>query len=363
MGKPAEVKKGRFEAVDALRGMAVLLMVFNHGLEWTYAGGGAHKIITVFGSLTLGDIATPMFYLAAGLSLHFSLQSNLRKSGDPAALRRKYATRLGKLFIIGIAISLSWGVLQAQAASLFVLACLTLSMAGGKNTKLTRYILPGIIALTLTAHLLITRYSLPALWENIFAGQFPFFAILTINVTGFFLAPLLRSKTFSLKSAGLGVLLIGTALYLGNNLFDLRRYGASISFLLLGIGLSILLLGIFHFNLLQRLAVFRHLALVGKDSLFLYLFHFAIFLVPIYFSGLMENMSMSQALIFTTSMTASVIITARLRQRSKLTIYSLFDAVLLAFWVYLLAPLTQTLQLLLPRPTPYINKAGLWTDR
>ncbi|MBS4022686.1 MAG: hypothetical protein KGZ79_09755 [Dethiobacter sp.] len=57
-------KSSRFQEIDALRGAAVLLMVFNHGLEWMYSGT-AHDVIRIFGSLSLGDIATPMFYGAS----------------------------------------------------------------------------------------------------------------------------------------------------------------------------------------------------------------------------------------------------------------------------------------------------------
>ena len=66
--KQIQVKNKRFKEIDALRGLAVLLMVFN-----TVCAGSMSnpvKILGIFGH-TPGDIATPMFYLAAGLALYF----------------------------------------------------------------------------------------------------------------------------------------------------------------------------------------------------------------------------------------------------------------------------------------------------
>jgi hypothetical protein len=50
-----EKGSGRFKGVDALRGTAVLLMVFSHGLHWAYPGT-AHDIILLFGSLSPGKV-------------------------------------------------------------------------------------------------------------------------------------------------------------------------------------------------------------------------------------------------------------------------------------------------------------------
>jgi uncharacterized membrane protein len=114
-------KVERFSEIDALRGLAVLLMVFNHGLNWAYPGT-AYNIVSLFGTLSLGDLATPMFYLAAGFSLYFALAGRLRKDPRRHELRRRYAIRLGKLFTIGLCLSAGWGVLQAQAVTLMALA-------------------------------------------------------------------------------------------------------------------------------------------------------------------------------------------------------------------------------------------------
>lgn len=324
------VRNGRFAEIDALRGLAVLLMVFNHGLQWAYTET-AYDIVRLFNSVSLGDIATPMFYLAAGLSLYFALQNHLHKNSDPSGLRKRYTIRLSKLLFIGICMSLGWGVLQAQATTLLVLAWLALYLHQHKGPHALHSLLPYFILFVLSVHLLISYSPSPSL-ENIFSGQFPLFAILTINATGFYLAPRLRLRSFSVRYIMLGIGLIGSALFLSGRGFLIIRYGASFPFLLLGIGLSILILGLFRFNLIQKMTVFHYLTRIGRDSLFLYIFHYVVFFLPFYFSGLIGQMSATGAILFSGTMTILIIITGQLRQYSSFTVYGFLDTILATVW-------------------------------
>jgi uncharacterized membrane protein len=337
MGNIESGKQKRFREIDALRGLAVLLMVFNHGLSWAYPGT-AYNIVTLFGTLALGDIATPMFYLAAGISLYFSLQSRLRKDNDPLYIRSQYTTRLGKLFIIGIFMSLGWGVLQAQAITLLAIAWLILSFMPANPMETLRSYLPAIIFGALVVHFLLTSSSMPHFLHNVIAGQFPIFAILAINAIGFYLAPRLHLRTFSLRYIGLGIVLMVSALLYGEFISPMIRHGASFSFLMFGIGLSAMVLGIFHLNVIQTFSVFKYLALVGKDSLFLYIFHYVAFFVPFFFSGFMLQLSAPVAVIFSTVMTSLIILTAHLRRNSRVTVYYLFDTLTSTAWAYVSRP-------------------------
>lgn len=359
MGNVQEVKKGRFLEIDALRGLAVLLMVFSHGLHWAHTGS-AHDIVLILGTLSPGDIATPMFYFAAGLSLYFSLRMKLQKDPNSFGLRQRYTVRLGKLFIIGVMLSLSWGVLQAQAVTLLTLAWLTLTFPRLKKFSPPRYFFPALLLVGLGSHLFITSFTLPPVAQAIFAGQFPLMAIFTINIAGFYLAPRLQWHKFSLLAIGLGALLVGSALLLRSNAVILVRSGAPISFLLLGIGLGTLVLGVFHFTFIQRLNFFRYLTIVGKDALFIYIFHYVALFVPFYFSGFMGTMSATESLLFSTSVVMVVSITAKLRQKSKLTVFNMFDIGTATIWAYLSS---LTLPSLTQRQSPTLENSANWSKR
>ena len=333
-----EKSSGRFKGVDALRGTAVLLMVFSHGLHWAYPGT-AHDIILLFGSLSPGDIATPMFYLAAGLSLYFSLQNRLTKGIDPLGLQKWYTLRLAKLMFIGVTISLSWGVLQAQATTLMALVFFVLFITRVSNFDNVRPYLPGGMILALTAHFLISTTPMHPAATKIFSGQFPLFAILFLNVLGFYIAPRLRLQSFASHYIVLGAFLVITGLLLGERVASLTRPGAPLPFLFLGVGLSLLLLGIFELKSVQKLGFFRYLTRVGKDSLFIYLFHYVAFFVPMYLIGSIGQLSAVASLVFSGTMTLLIIKTAMLREGSTVTVYRLLDYLLTTLWSCLLQPI------------------------
>ncbi|NLC52192.1 MAG: DUF1624 domain-containing protein, partial [Firmicutes bacterium] len=113
----------RVVGIDAARGLAILLMVFSHGLHWVYTGT-SHDLILLFGTLSVGDLAAPIFFTVAGLSLYLSVTSKLRKGVEPLTLVNRYRHRFAQIFFVGVCLSLYWGVLQAQAIALFAVASL-----------------------------------------------------------------------------------------------------------------------------------------------------------------------------------------------------------------------------------------------
>lgn len=353
-----QVKSTRWDEIDALRGLAVLTMVFSHALCWSYAGSTL-GIYGLFGNLTPGDLATLLFYLAAGMSMYFSLQSRVQRFLDPESLRREYTIRLGKLFLIGVFMSLGWGVLQAQAITLFILIHLVLFLSERCSFRSVRSFLPMIIAALLGGHFFLAGCSLPSYWEGVLAGQFPLLAVLSINALGFYLAPCFHMRFFSARVMHTGLGLIGAALFLREKGIPMVRHGATITFLLLGIGIGFLLLGIFHFSRVKKTFFFRYLVQIGKDALFLFVFHYVVFFLPLYFSGFMEKMSAASALIFSSVAALTVIITAKLRQGSNFTVYDLFDSILENIQFLLLRLLGQKAAIFWRRPLPGSEKTGL----
>ncbi|MGI6575542.1 MAG: heparan-alpha-glucosaminide N-acetyltransferase domain-containing protein [bacterium] len=335
-------KTKRVLEIDALRGIAVLLMVFSHGLHWAYTGT-SHDLISLFGSLSLGDLATPIFFLASGFSLYFSLTKRLKKGLDPDTLQKHYLIRLSKLFLIGVSLSLAWGVLQAQAVTLFLLSCFTISCLRRQHFFTVHSYFPQLTLATLSIHLLLSNLNLPPFWHDLLAGQFPLFAILTLNSLGFYLAPRLQLGHSPYAYLGLGLSLASIALLMGSTISPLKRPGAPLSFLLLGIGLSFCLLSILIICRRRKLFFFPYLAQIGKDALFLFIFHYLAFYVPLYVSGLLTKMDSTGALIFSSMMLITVLITAQLRKRCYFSIYHIIDLIFLSIWTCLLLPLSNAL--------------------
>ncbi len=326
--------------IDALRGLAVLLMVFSHGLRWVYIGNPA-TLLPLGGLLTPGDLATPMFYLAAGLSLYLSMQGGLRKNLDLLLLRQRFTARLGKLFFIGVCMSLVWGVLQAQAVTLLILVWLLLSLPPLQSRRALRLFLPGLIVLALGLHLLCRELCLPLFWHRLLADQFPLFAIFALNATGFYLATYLRHRHTTFIFTAIGIFLGLTAVLPGLWQTALQRQGAPLPFLLLGTGSSIFLLGIFRLSPVQKTKIFRCLQQVGSDALFIFVFHYAAFFLPLYLLGFTGKLSAAAALAFALMLSAAVILTAWWRRHSTFTIYDLVDLIFLALQTELLQPLVR----------------------
>src|SRR5690554_5960295 len=114
-------KRERIVPIDAVRGIAIIMMVFSHGLHWFYTGR-SHDIISLFAVNSIGDMATPFFYTISGAALYLSIVSRLGPKPGAGTLIAVYAKKFSQLFLIGAALSKSWGVLQAQAVSLFLVA-------------------------------------------------------------------------------------------------------------------------------------------------------------------------------------------------------------------------------------------------
>ena len=257
--------------------------------------------------------------------------------------------------------SLSWGVLQAQAVSLFILVWFVLSAVRKHDLNFLRSLFPSIMLLALLLHLLLSQSQLSLFWGKILAGQFPLFAILLVNAVGFYFAPYLRSRFFSWGCLGLGIGLVVIALLLNENGISIVRYGASIPFLLLGMGLSFFT-GIFNFGFFQKSLLFRYFTLIGQDALFIFVFHYVIFFLPFYFMGLLGNMTSAGALMFAGIVVTGAITAAILRRNSSLSVYNIFDTIFLASWHNLLLPIGKWMHTLSQNLT-YPGEAGARLDK
>ncbi|NLJ34377.1 MAG: DUF1624 domain-containing protein [Firmicutes bacterium] len=313
----------RILEIDALRGIAVLLMVFSHGLHWSYTGT-AHDIVSFFSHLSPGDLAAPLFFFTAGLSLYYSLTTLLGRRYTLTDLQKRYTKRLAKNFIVGVALSLTWGVLQAQAITIFILLTSILFLLQHFSFRQMRIYILALIALALGLHL----FPFPNKC-SILSGQFPIFAILVFNGAGFYFAPNLCRPKAHYRSLVPGLVFIASALCLGKAGFSLARPDAPLAFIILGIGLSLLLLGLLNFGVLKNTQIYSFICGVGRDALFLFVFHYLAFYLPLYLLGFGNKMGIHGALGFASIMVIAIIITAKMREHSTFSIYQLIDALFL----------------------------------
>jgi uncharacterized membrane protein len=315
----------RIVSIDAVRGLAILMMVFSHGLHWFFTGR-SHDVISLFGVNSVGDMATPFFYVISGAALYLSVLSRIRAQANFQELLASYARRFGQLFLVGVALSKTWGVLQAQAVSLFLVAAGFL-LAGRYNNlrKSVKLVFAaGLVVLTvhyIAAGLPLTRF--PAVFLK---GPFPILAVLALNALGFCLGHRLKSRGLGLWTGLWGIALTASGLVLHLWLQPIRRIDMSLAFMLLGMGMVMLLLYVFNFTLLQKSNPVISLISVGKDALFLFVAHYLVFFAPLYLTDLLNTFNRPMAVFQSGLLTLGIIRMAEWRQyNNDFTVYGIME--------------------------------------
>ncbi|AIZ45340.1 hypothetical protein QR90_09890 [Deinococcus radiopugnans] len=158
-GALQKVRVARLTALDAWRGLTVLLMLLVNNVA--LGGRTPYQLVHApFGGLTLTDLVFPWFLLCAGAALPFSLAA-MTRSGVTGWLRvRRLLTRAALLYLAGAfltsvtlrAPTLGLGVLQLIALATLCAALLG-DLRGRWQAGVAAALLLGYAAfLTLTAH-------------------------------------------------------------------------------------------------------------------------------------------------------------------------------------------------------------------
>jgi len=314
---------GRIVAIDALRGVALLLMALDHasffvgaGLQAESYGGQPVTLQSApyWMSGLLTNLASPIFFLLGGYSLALYAAAQRRKGRPEHATTRYILIRAGLILALDLTIcNLFWRgatpyvhVLTAIAATMAVLSLLRflppLVLAGISLTVLGLHqIAIGSLAGALAAgapqpfwqafwltYSYDTRPALgfavlgwgPLLWLG--------YAIGTLQGR----AALRRPRTWA--AAGISLLGVWLALRLAGGFGDLGAFGAvgdsaahflvmskappSLAFFAFNLGIAALLLaGFYAWPGLTSNGPLRWLALVGQVSLFFYVMHIVIY--------------------------------------------------------------------------------------
>ncbi|RRR70446.1 MAG: DUF1624 domain-containing protein [Candidatus Viridilinea halotolerans] len=331
---PTPRATSRIVAIDALRGVALIMMALDHasffvgaGLQAESYGGQAVALQSVayWGSGLLTNLASPIFFLLGGYSLALYAAGQRRKGNPEGATTRYLLIRAAVILVLDLTVcSYFWmgdapyaHVLTALAASLAILSLLRLLPAPLLAAVALATLLLHQVLVTAMADQLAAGVAQPywqAFWLTYSYDTTPpaHFAVLgwgPLMWLGYALGqyqatPLLRrASTWALG----GVALLG--LWLGLRLLggfgDMGAFGVvgesaahflvmskappSLTYFAFNLGLAGLLLALFYaWPQLVDGGPLQWLVLVGQVSLFVYVAHIVVYHFVAQIMGLVE---------------------------------------------------------------------------
>lgn len=331
----------RIDGVDAVRGLAIVLMVFSHGLNWFHIDG-SHAVISI-GRLSLGDAAAPLFFVIAGVALSLSFAARRRRGMSAGVLADQYRRRFRQLFVLGIPISFAWGVLQAQAITLGTIVFLLLyvferdtaasesvNVFAGSRGIVGRW-WPFALALgALVIHAFIASANIgSSLLEMLFQGAFPLFAIMAFVSFGFGVGRWLQASNWRRRFYVVGALFIAAGWIAagGAGAKALVRVHMPLPYIFGGIGAALWLLAFMDAPAVRPSRPLRLFADIGRHGLFLYLAHYGLILIQVLAFGWWHTLDTPGAVaasLLLVGMTAFIGLHYRIDAR---VIYGRMDAV------------------------------------
>lgn len=123
--QPHPRPRPRFDALDRFRGIALVLMLLQHLIEWL--SGEARQLVPGWESFILTDLSAPAFFVAAGASCALLVASRNRRNWPAWRIAGVVVRRYGLLIAVGM--SLVWvmwrapftfGVLEALGLTVVV---------------------------------------------------------------------------------------------------------------------------------------------------------------------------------------------------------------------------------------------------
>lgn len=285
----ADAAVERIRSIDALRGIAVLLMAvgnFGLGVRWVPAQLKHAPDI----GFTIADLVAPIFIVSIAFTTLSSLQRRRAKDGTQSAMahavfRALLLIVIGSVISIGQAIlrpaagvDLGWGVLQAiGAASLLVLPVLLIQ----RHWRLVVALLLLFGYQWLLDHdwlALVLRSEHNGIWGSMsWAGML---LLGTVIADGFNVLPPSNQRHLFLARAGLLSLTVALAL---SPWISISKHRASATYMLLSLGLALLALAMLDLWLATGRKRLEWIQRLGRNPLLLYfanLLLLAVFTLP-----------------------------------------------------------------------------------
>jgi len=264
----------RLEAIDQFRGFAILLMVLADYLAKPQAVPAwlkhAHDV-----GFTVIDLIAPLFIFAIGLTYGMSFRRRLARSGGwqtAVDFVRRYCALIGIGFLLTLLGDLTgvypstvnWGLLQAiGAAGLLTLLVIWLRWP---------WRLVAGLALLAAYQVLLDRFWLQNVLDAIHGGPWAAFAWGSMLILSTVLADFYHDKALRrfFPWASLALLVTGIGLMF---LVPVSKNRVSGSYVLITVGASALIFGLFHLIESRWRMRIPVLSEWGKNALLLYLLH------------------------------------------------------------------------------------------
>jgi uncharacterized membrane protein len=174
----------RSDALDRLRGAALVAMVVHHVTDWLT--GDARAVLPGWRAFSLTDAAAVAFFVAAGASAALFVRSRRRREVPRARVAAQVARRYGMLVPIGVA--LDW-VLWRDPLMVGVLEALGVAVVLGVAVAavVPRRLLPAVAVAVVAVGVLSERAV--AGWptwvaDEVIAGKFPLITYLGFVLLG-----------------------------------------------------------------------------------------------------------------------------------------------------------------------------------
>lgn len=316
---PRESARGRIVAIDALRGLALILMALDHAATFVRTGlqaetyGGQPALLEsashwLSGLLT--NLAAPAFWLLSGVSVALFAAGRRRAGDSEWEITRFLLIRAGVILLLDLTIC-EWAWLRHHTPYLHVLLSLAISIALLSVLRL----LPVRLFTALTALLLLGYQALlpwivslgqPSLGLALLfsynvdtypAVEFSILGWSGLTWLGFLLGQGLASPTFrrprSWAALGAGLLGLWLALRLAGGYGDLVPYTAgqpwhsflimsktppALTFFAFNLGLGALLMSLFlRWSAWLEQPLMRWLVVCGQVSLFFFVMHIVVY--------------------------------------------------------------------------------------
>ncbi len=269
----------RIRSLDGFRGAAILLMAAGDLLAGVHWVPDALKHAPDPG-FSLADLVAPMFLVAIGFTAGRSLERRTAAMGRGPALARLAVRDLaligiGAIFSAGQAIAGTdngtdpvWGVLQALgAASLLILPLLLLPAWARVLASAGLFALFQVLSDRLFLGAIVSQL------HNGLVGVLSWAAMLLLATAAadlYFQLSSYAARAGWLLGAGAAAGLLGGLLH---GWIPVSKMRASPTYMLVGLGVSLFVLGLFHLVQEARPAWFPRLRAVGRNPLALYVAH------------------------------------------------------------------------------------------
>jgi len=292
----------RINSLDAFRGLAILLMIFVHFINWFSKEVPLYLKYDLAKHVTLGDLVAPLFLVAVGISLWLSYSKRTEKGQKYLEIGKVYFKRYFLLIVVGLvldmlrrgSINFTWGVLE------------TIGVAALIAFLLIRYsdkVLVAVIALSsaIYSYLSILPDFSYLVYHSPFGGMPAIISWLSLALIGVMIGKRLvksfdEKKKFLLFLFKSAAVLIAVAVLL-SFVVPLDRGLVSTSYVLLASAGGLMVFSVLFFLIEQKGMKLRFLTDFGLSALIVFIAQYLFIAIPIKLLGLHKAFPLANGIV------------------------------------------------------------------